>query len=186
MAKTNLSVMAGVARTPPGAQPMLRTQYGPVFQVARQRSWPLRRSRHATDSRMPLRSSDHATTTSSPATDGAPQPWPMGARHSMGGPLSEGPFDEAGSFRFLEFELQTHRVALVGQARQFQPDLKPFRLGPIRFDMPNLRWFGPFSRLRIQFFHSFSLLSKMLASPTAKKRGFGGKGKTPPTLFRTR
>src|SRR5258707_11080559 len=87
MAKTNLSVMTGVARTPPGAQPMLRTQYGPVFQVARQRSLPLLRSRQATDSRMPLRSSDHAITTSLLATDGAPQPCPMGARQSMGGPF---------------------------------------------------------------------------------------------------
>src|SRR5882672_6802326 len=87
MANINLSVMAGVARTPPGAQPMLRTQYGPVFQVARQRSLPLFLSRHATDSRIPLRSSDHASTTSSLAIDGAPQPCPMGARHSMGGPF---------------------------------------------------------------------------------------------------
>jgi len=77
----------GSRADPAGAQPMLRTQYGPVFQVARQRSLPLCLSRQATDSRMPLRSSDHAITTSSPATDGAPQPCPMGVRHSMGGPF---------------------------------------------------------------------------------------------------
>src|SRR5437660_2425774 len=36
---------------------------------------------------MPLRSSDHAITTSSPATEGAPHPCPMGAFHSTGGPF---------------------------------------------------------------------------------------------------